>query len=132
MNQRMPGVSLMAACLLMLAAEVTARGQFVEEAAGPREVALDQAQGSFQAEPIPVLQVESAADLGAAPEPKGEIIRERYPSRAVKIEREVIQDQAGNYVNHGTFRMWDPNGTLVLEGQYYFGKREAPGDASTG
>ena len=36
-----------------------------------------------------------------------EVIRERYPNRSVKIEREVTQDAEGNYVNHGSWKMWD-------------------------
>ena len=39
-------------------------------------------------------------------EPETEIIRERYPNRAVKIEREVSQDENGNYINDGYWRMW--------------------------
>jgi uncharacterized protein len=52
-----------------------------------------------------------------------EIIRERYPNQTVKIEREVTQDSNGNYVNHGSWKMWDAQGTLVVEGQYQNGER---------
>jgi len=52
-----------------------------------------------------------------------EVIRERYPNRAVKIEREVTQDAEGNYVNHGSWKMWDAQGSVVAEGQYHFGQR---------
>jgi antitoxin component YwqK of YwqJK toxin-antitoxin module len=52
-----------------------------------------------------------------------EVIRERYPNRSVKIEREVTQDAEGNYVNHGSWKMWDPQGSLVAEGQYHYGER---------
>ncbi|NIL97476.1 MAG: hypothetical protein GTO53_07635 [Planctomycetales bacterium] len=54
---------------------------------------------------------------------KVEIIRERYPNRAVKVEREVVRDANDNYVNHGIWRMWDENGNMVSKGQYEMGKR---------
>ena len=53
-----------------------------------------------------------------------EIIRERYPNRATKIERQVKQDAGGNYVNHGPWKMWDVEGTLISEGQYDDGERD--------
>ena len=40
-----------------------------------------------------------------------EVIHERYPSRAVKVERHVIQDRSGNYVNHGRWTMSTNKGT---------------------
>jgi antitoxin component YwqK of YwqJK toxin-antitoxin module len=52
-----------------------------------------------------------------------EVIRERYPNRNVKIEREVTQDDEGNYVNHGSWKMWDERGNLVAEGRYDLGAR---------
>ena len=52
-----------------------------------------------------------------------EVIRERYPNRSVKIEREVTQDAEGNYVNHGSWKMWDAQGSLMVEGQYQYGER---------
>lgn len=52
-----------------------------------------------------------------------DVVRERYPNRSVKIEREVTQDAAGNYVNHGTWKMWDEAGNVVAEGQFRDGKR---------
>lgn len=53
-----------------------------------------------------------------------EVVRERYPNRAVKIEREVTQDAHGNYINHGTWKMWDERGTLVAEGRFKNGERD--------
>lgn len=52
-----------------------------------------------------------------------EIFRERYADGKVKIEREVTLDAEGNYVNHGSWRMWDPTGLLVAEGRYDQGRR---------
>ena len=47
-----------------------------------------------------------------------EVVRERYPNRRVKVERYVVQDADQNYVNHGPWRMWDPEGNLIVEGAY--------------
>jgi antitoxin component YwqK of YwqJK toxin-antitoxin module len=52
-----------------------------------------------------------------------EVIKERYPNRAIKIERHVTQDAERNYVNHGTWTMWDPNGTMLGKGEFWNGKR---------
>ena len=47
-----------------------------------------------------------------------EVIKERYPSGEVKIEREVTQDAGGNYLNHGAWKMFDERGNLVAQGEY--------------
>lgn len=52
-----------------------------------------------------------------------EVIHERYPNRAVKIERHVIQDSSGNYVNHGRWTMYDEQGHTVAYGDYRYGER---------
>ncbi len=53
-----------------------------------------------------------------------ETVRERYPNRNVKIERQVTLDAEGNYVNHGTWTMWDEKGRLLGSGEYVQGKRQ--------
>jgi antitoxin component YwqK of YwqJK toxin-antitoxin module len=63
---------------------------------------------------------EEADELGE----KTEIIRERYANRRIRIEREVTQDASGNYLNHGSWKMWDERGTLVAEGHNFEGLRE--------
>lgn len=52
-----------------------------------------------------------------------EVIRERHPNTAVKIERHVTQDAEGNYYNHGLWTQWDEKGKLVGSGEYRYGKR---------
>ncbi len=52
-----------------------------------------------------------------------EVFVERYEDGKVKIEREVALDDAGNYVNHGPWRMWNQDGKLVAEGSFEYGKR---------
>jgi len=60
-----------------------------------------------------------------AMEPKApaEVFTERYPNGNVRIQRDVTLDGEGNYVNHGSWKMWGPEGTVVAEGQYDMGKR---------
>lgn len=52
-----------------------------------------------------------------------EVIKERYADTSIKIERQVMQDENKNYLNHGTWMKWDQNGTLIGEGKYRHGKR---------
>jgi antitoxin component YwqK of YwqJK toxin-antitoxin module len=53
-----------------------------------------------------------------------ELIKERYPSGAVKVEREMTQDAAGNYVHHGAWRAYDEEGRLIIDGRYVQNQRE--------
>jgi antitoxin component YwqK of YwqJK toxin-antitoxin module len=52
-----------------------------------------------------------------------EIVRERYPDGKVRIERQVTQDEQGNYVNHGAWKMLTSQGEVSAEGQYNMGQR---------
>lgn len=52
-----------------------------------------------------------------------EVIRERYPSTAVKVERRVAQDAQGNYFNHGQWTQFDEKGRMMGSGEYRHGKR---------
>ncbi len=52
-----------------------------------------------------------------------ELIKERFPNGSIRIERETTQDAAGNYVNHGSWKMWDERGNLQVQGQYEYGNR---------
>lgn len=53
-----------------------------------------------------------------------EVVQERYPDGKVKIRREMTLDAAGNYVLHGAWTMWDPQGNEVASGHYQHGKRD--------
>ncbi|WP_231753371.1 toxin-antitoxin system YwqK family antitoxin [Rosistilla carotiformis] len=52
-----------------------------------------------------------------------EIVRERYDDGSVKVERTVTQDELGNFVNNGPYRMYSPSGSLVAEGNFQMGAR---------
>jgi antitoxin component YwqK of YwqJK toxin-antitoxin module len=82
-------------------------------------------------EPAPVAVDETPAaadDQPAAPDNsnEAEVIQERYPNRAVKIERQVVQDASGNYVNHGKWTMYDEKGRTLARGEYRYGERQGP------
>lgn len=78
----------------------------------------------------PALVREPKPLTGAAVEPTlvppgdHEVIRERYPNRNVKIERHVAQDAEGNFVNHGSWKMWDEQGRAMGGGEYVQGQRQ--------
>lgn len=65
----------------------------------------------------------SVAQEQTGGEDMGEVIRSRYPNRNVKAERYVIRDADENYLNHGSWKMWDPEGNLIAEGEYRNNKR---------
>lgn len=78
--------------------------------------------------PLPVLRIgASTAELESVPARRAdsspETITENYPNRQTKIERQVVQDDERNYVNHGPWKMWDPAGRLVAHGEFRFGKQ---------
>ena len=78
--------------------------------------------------PIPLLSEISATDYAEVKTEPGvagevELIRERYLDGKVRIERQVTLNNEGNYVNHGTWKMYSPQGDVIAEGQYNFGER---------
>ncbi|NIP85292.1 MAG: hypothetical protein GTO03_06935 [Planctomycetales bacterium] len=99
-------IALVAVCAFPVRGQDTLDSESLAEAlAGPEQAAA--------ADPQP-------AD---APAGKVEVIRERHPNRAVKVEREVIRDANDNYVNHGSWRMWDEKGNMVAKGTYNHGQQ---------
>ncbi len=84
---------------------------------------LDAPDDEQAEELLPVTEAEPSTNpvVSAAPEP--EVIRERYTNRRVKVQREVIQDASQNYINHGSWKMWDEQGNLVVDGFYEYNQR---------
>lgn len=60
---------------------------------------------------------EGILDMG-----KLETAVELYPNGKVKIEREVSQDSAGNYVNQGAYKQYAMTGEIVRQGDFINGK----------
>jgi antitoxin component YwqK of YwqJK toxin-antitoxin module len=52
-----------------------------------------------------------------------ELVKERFPSGNVRIEREMSQDAEGNYIPHGVWRQYDEKGRLIVEGRYDHNRR---------
>ncbi len=53
-----------------------------------------------------------------------ETVTERYRNGNVKIERQVTKDAAGNYINHGTYTLYGPDGKVLKTGEFLFGKQQ--------
>lgn len=52
-----------------------------------------------------------------------ETVTERYANGNIRIERQVALDPEGNYVNHGTYAEYAPNGRLFRSGEFSQGKQ---------
>lgn len=68
----------------------------------------------------------SVVELAAPPDRHaavGELVRQRFPSGAVQIERWVLESDSGDFVNHGPFRKYDLEGSTVVQGQFHNGQR---------
>ena len=65
-----------------------------------------------------------AIETSANPAVISELVIERYEDRKPKIEREVIQDQDQNYINHGKWKNYDRNGNVVVEGRYAHNEKD--------
>ena len=131
MKRRFPSslLPLVAAALVSLpAATLTAQqpaeidlgfGPAVQRAPTP-ELAEDDAPAAAE---DATTTSENPLFRGQSGEQTRELVQERYPNRRVKIAREVILNEKGNYVHDGSWKMWDEAGTIVAEGQYQNNQR---------
>jgi antitoxin component YwqK of YwqJK toxin-antitoxin module len=55
---------------------------------------------------------------------KVEKVTDRYPNGKIKVEREVGQDAKGNYINQGSYAMYDLDGQIVKSGEFVSGKQQ--------
>lgn len=83
--------------------------------------------------PAPVEELPPAAqavvdDLTSAvpetPKPTTELVTERYDNRKIKTEREVVQDEDQNYINHGKWKSYDRDGKVTVEGRYKYNEMD--------
>ncbi len=93
------------------------------------------AQAQPPAAPPPAPAVVPAPAPGA----KVDVIRDRFPGGAVKVERHVVQVPGGDFVNHGPWTSFFPDGKKIGGGEMLMGKRHgvwsrwfAPGEAMFG
>lgn len=54
---------------------------------------------------------------------KVEDVIDRHPNGAVKVQRQAFRDPEGNWVNHGTYTMRDPDGAVVRSGVFRGGRQ---------
>jgi antitoxin component YwqK of YwqJK toxin-antitoxin module len=104
------------------------------------ELPVERTQWSFDQEKPPqkedtttpeTQQLDSALDdLGVAFDPEvsvptssHEIVRDRFPNGRLRVERQVVLDGNGNYVNHGDYAEWNQAGEIVTTGRFSMGKR---------
>ncbi len=129
---RVPELFVVSSCFLLATGPLAAASDRVEVSRrAPLEMVDHEDSGTLgtlgladagfatrEPDPIPpTAAAEPVADRAV------EVIQERYPNRTVKIRREVTQDEQGNYLNHGSWKMYGPAGDLVAEGQYEMGSR---------
>ncbi len=77
--------------------------------------------------PTPVVEATPVSPPSEAAKPESqepELVTERYPNGALKIERQVSVDDQFNYVNHGIYKEYDRDGNLIRTGQYRMGTQE--------
>ena len=55
---------------------------------------------------------------------KIEQIKTRYPDGSIKIIKHVAQDEEGNYYPDGAWRLFNPQGEVLAEGQFHQGRME--------
>jgi antitoxin component YwqK of YwqJK toxin-antitoxin module len=84
----------------------------------PTPAAAPQASAAAKISDAPADAAAAGADSAI------EVIKERYPSGAVKIEREMIQDAEGNYLMHGAWRQYDEQGRLIIDGRLEHNRKE--------
>lgn len=53
-----------------------------------------------------------------------EVIVQRYPDGKPQIEREVAQDDEGNFYNHGFWKVYSKKGNVIAQGQYRNGEMD--------
>lgn len=53
-----------------------------------------------------------------------ELIHERFPNGRIRLERTVVLDPQGNYVNHGDYKEMNVAGEVICSGRYSMGARQ--------
>jgi len=98
-------------------------GQEVETAPAP-EAETAPASPAESAPPPEGVPTDSAVKtLPDIPPEKLEVVKERYPDGKIRVERHAFQDEKGNYVKHGLWTMWYPDGRKIGSGSFFHGKR---------
>jgi antitoxin component YwqK of YwqJK toxin-antitoxin module len=62
-------------------------------------------------------------DMDGQRGPNDEVVVERYPDNSVKIEHEVTLDENEDFVSHGAFKAYMPDGSFIGMGRFEMGKK---------
>ena len=89
----------------------------------PAEMPIKPRAVDTSADPIDSDANDVAEEDGAL---EREVIKERFPDGTLRIEREVSQDDQGNYFNDGSWKAWDQRGNLIAEGEFARGRHVGP------
>jgi len=65
----------------------------------------------------------NSARTTASTQSQAELVIQRFPDGKHQIERQVVLDAEGNYVNHGTYQEWNEKGDLIVTGIYSDGRQ---------
>lgn len=57
---------------------------------------------------------------------KVEKVIDRYPDGKVHVERDMVLDGKGNYINQGSYKMFDTDGQVVREGDFFEDRQQGP------
>lgn len=71
----------------------------------------------------PTIDLDAGEQLIGSDDLPTEKVQDRWPSRTLKTERYVAQDENGNFFDHGKFTHWDEDGRMAGRGQFRHGER---------
>lgn len=94
------------------------------------------AAAATPAQPSQPQAVQAQPGAPAAAPAKIEVVRDNYPDGQVRVEKSGYRDANGNFVNHGAFTWYGPDGQKMGFGEMVNGKRQGhwtrthvPGDS---
>lgn len=67
---------------------------------------------------FPEQQSEELPKYTGGPTGQSEVITQRYPDGKPQVTRQVMQDQNGNFLNHGSWKLFNRRGQVLAEGEF--------------
>lgn len=104
----------------------TATGGLAQDVAAPDANPLPATDSAAPDAPAPDAAAPADAPPAVAPPEGAEPIKERFPGGEVRVERYVVKDEKGNFVNHGPWTWFAPDGAKLATGAFDMGKRHGP------
>ena len=75
-------------------------------------------QESMSIQELPAQEIDELPRYTGGPERRVETITQRYPDGKPQITRMVTQDETGNFLNHGQWKLFSQNGETMAEGSF--------------